>query len=124
LTRKGYRPIENISASILKVPCCVALLSASFLASALSSTAATVLIANDAGGAGRGYMQRYASIRDSGEDVVGDIGDSPRRSRLGAVPDVLPGAPERPSRKVAVQKLDALTLPWNSGAMSARNTFE
>jgi hypothetical protein len=31
---------------------------------------------------------------------------------------------ERPSRKVAVQKLDALTLPWNSGAMSARNTFE
>jgi hypothetical protein len=59
-------------------------------------------------------MQRYASIRDSGEDVVGDIGDSdwrhPRRSRLGAVPDVLPGAPERPSRKVAVQKLDALIL--------------
>ena len=32
--------------------------------------AATVLIGDDPGGPVGGYMQRYASIRDSGEDVV------------------------------------------------------
>jgi len=125
---KGYRPIENISASILKVPCCVALLSASFLASALSSTAATVLIANDAGGPVGATCKDTRPFAIPGRTSLATlatvIGDSPRRFRLGAVPDVLPGAPERPSRKVAVQKLDALTLPRNSGAMSARNTFE
>jgi hypothetical protein len=37
-----------------------------------ASARATVLIGNDPGGPVGGYMQRYASIRDSGERVVVD----------------------------------------------------
>src|SRR5947209_2755745 len=51
---------------------CAALFGAAVLALAPACARATVLIGDDAGGPVGGYMQRYASIRDSGEDVVID----------------------------------------------------
>jgi hypothetical protein len=51
---------------VASVLCCTGLLVYSGL------SRATVLISDDPGGPVGGYMQRYASIRDSGEDVVID----------------------------------------------------
>ena len=49
-----------------------ALLCTGFVLAYAKAARATVLIANDSGGPLGGYMQRYASIRDSGEHVVVD----------------------------------------------------
>jgi hypothetical protein len=52
--------------------CDAALFCFAIFSAAGQSALATVLIRDDAGGPVGGYMQRYASIRDSGEDVVVD----------------------------------------------------
>jgi hypothetical protein len=60
------------AAGAVKRLSCAALFSAGILLAAFAPAAATVLIRDDAGGPVGGYMQRYASIRESGEDVVID----------------------------------------------------
>jgi hypothetical protein len=47
-------------------------LGASMTLACVAPALATVLIRDDSGGPVGGYMQRYAAIRDSGEDVVID----------------------------------------------------
>jgi hypothetical protein len=65
------RRASSLGASAVKRLCRALAICGAVLAVGVPSAHATVLI-RDAGGPLGGYMQRYASIRDSGEDVVVD----------------------------------------------------
>lgn len=66
------RRASSLGASAVKRLCRALAICGAVLAVGVPSAHATVLIRDDAGGPLGGYMQRYASIRDSGEDVVVD----------------------------------------------------
>jgi hypothetical protein len=61
--------LDRISSELTRLGRAIAF-GVSMIFSHVTSSYATVLIRDDAGGPVGGYMQRYASIRDSGEDVV------------------------------------------------------